>query len=182
MRCEKLRQPCSGYRDLNDPGAKFRIQTPFSYSTRRQKPHRQFNENSDAIPDHRKGRRSNTSESLHVLSRSLVESYDMHVMPLILNKFSFPSPGGRRIHGSLEFIPTLLGQADNASVLYLACHAVSYAHLSNISRPDGGIVASHLSSYGKSLHALKLALCDRDLQKHDATLLAVWLLGLYEVG
>jgi hypothetical protein len=113
-------------------------------------------------------------------SRQVVESWDVHIIPLIVSQFSFPRPGGGRLYGSLECFPHLLQRAETDSVLYLACHAVGYAYLANKSQTPGTKL-SHQSRYGKALYALRLALLDPELQKQDSTLLAVWLLGFYEV-
>lgn len=102
-------------------------------------------------------------------------------MPLVVSQFSFPVPGGNRIYGSLECVPGLLRRAEVESVLYLACHAVSYAYLA-IKMQSSSLALSHRALYGKALRALRFALLDHGSQKQDCTLLAVWLLCLYEVG
>jgi hypothetical protein len=105
----------------------------------------------------------------------------MHIMPLIVNRFSYPAPGGSRTYGLLECFPHLLRRAESESALYLACHAVGYAYLANKTQSTG-LLLSHRDAYGKALRALGLALHDPRLQKQDCILLAVWLLCLYEVS
>jgi Fungal specific transcription factor domain len=136
-----------------------------------------------SITDHAKKRPESIEQAAlqFASSRDLVESWDTHVMPLTLSKFSFPRIGGSRMYGSLGCIRDLLERSETASPLFLACHTVSHAYLANKSR-SSGLVSSHRSSYGKSLRVLKVVLSDPDMQRDDATLLTVWILCLYEVS
>jgi hypothetical protein len=102
-------------------------------------------------------------------TRRMVESWDLHVMPLIVSQFSFPRPGGGRIYGSLECIHRLLHNVETDSTLYLAAHAVGYAYLAN-KMPSSSLILSHQLRCGRALQALRVSLLDPVLQKQDLSL------------
>lgn len=114
-------------------------------------------------------------------SRQLIESWEMHIEPLIVSQFSFAIPGCGRVYGSLECIHGLLKDAKTDSVLYIASQAVAYAYFANKTQ-SWDLMATRQARYGQSLHTLRHALLDPVLQKQDSTVIAVWLLCFYEVS
>lgn len=207
QRCEKFGQACTGYRDLENPDLVFRVQTPTSYVGRRKgrkarersnvtgnEQHYETESNSLETFSAKRGKRGSPNERIgdinHALrlypgtilpARRVVESWDMHIMPLIVNQFSFKLPEGGRTFGSLECFSTLLQSVETSSVLYLACHAVGYAYLANKAR-SSSLILSHRWRYGRAIQALRQALHNPLVQKLDGIFLAVWLLCLYEVS
>jgi len=177
-RCEKLRQPCSGYRSLNSQDSVFRIQTQSSYGPRSwQKPsarHRPKSPRVERLPE---------KEDLSVSICSPVGSWDSHVIPLILSQFSASIPDGRasRVYRSLGSTFDLLQSVESGSLLYLASRAVGSAYFANKTR-SSNFTSIHQHLYGKSLRVLKEALQDSRIRKEDSTFMAVWFLGLYEVS
>ncbi|KAH8705978.1 hypothetical protein BGW36DRAFT_422503 [Talaromyces proteolyticus] len=176
-RCEKIRQSCSGYRNLEQADSIFRVQTQFSYGPRSwQKPsarHRSRAAKLPCVP-------AEDSPTLAVYTPG--ESWDLHVIPLILSQFSSVAPGGgvSRVYSSLESAFNPLHTMESGSLLDLASHAVGSAYLANKTRSPN-FKATHQRLYGKALRVLHVVLQDPKLQKQDSTLLAVWLLCLYEL-
>lgn len=198
-RCQKAGRPC-GYRDLENPKLAFHVQTPATFVNRkgrsRQQPAYERIEHVSLVPRgpkpeplrHIKANDCRSDEALHLRyeltlnpSRGLIESWDLHIVPLLVNQFSFPTAHGGRTNGSLECLPILLGNAKAESTLSLVAHAVGYVYLANrTNSQDSAIV--HKSLYGRTLRSLRADLSHPSRQKEDSTLLSVWFSCLYEVG
>lgn len=114
-------------------------------------------------------------------SREIIESWDLHIVPLLVNQFSFPTAHGGRTNGSLECLPILLGNAKSDSTLSLVAHAVGYVYLANRTNSRESAIV-HKSLYGRTLRSLRADLSQPSCQREDSTLLAVWLSCLYEVS
>ncbi|KAK4863219.1 hypothetical protein LT330_001997 [Penicillium expansum] len=77
-------------------------------------------------------------------------------------------------------IPDVFFKAEEKSALYQACNAVACAYMVNISRTSKA-TSDRAKAYGFALMATRSAIQDPQRCKSDNTLLAVWLLGLYEL-
>ena len=104
----------------------------------------------------------------------------MHIIPFIVDQFSFPSAHGSRIYASLECFPNILRKSEPGSVLQMACKAVGSIYLANRS-PSNESIVSHRRMYGNALQQLQSALSNPKTRNQDDILLSVWLLCLYEV-
>lgn len=121
-----------------------------------------------------------TSTERHSLPWYCVsESWNEHLMPLIMNKSSFEMEDGKT-KGIFSTIPPLLSNAKEGSPLDLARKAVSCAYLANTTRSSNAI-SNRSQAYGIALTAINQALQDPQQYRSDSTLLGVWLLSLYEV-
>jgi hypothetical protein len=89
-------------------------------------------------------------------------------------------PGGGRFYGSLECFSVILPTVPPETLTRFACDAVGYLYFGHRT-PSQDLATRHRRAYGQALHQLRLALEDPVAQKQDETLLAVWLLCLYEV-
>jgi len=185
---------------LNNPNIAFHVHTPASFVNRkgrsRQQPANKRAEHASMVsrrpqPEplrHTKANDRHLDEILHSRyeltpnpSRGIIESWDLHIVPLLVNQFSFPTAHGGRTNGSLECLPILLDNAKAESTLYLVAHAVGYVYLANRTNShDSAIV--HKSLYGRTLRSLRADLSHPSRQREDSTLLAVWFSCLYEVS
>lgn len=176
----------------------FQICTPQSFNDRKAK-RRQETNNSDkgvinlnragptqtssvsSVEDQEGHKRSSSpcAESQTIPSR-IIEPWDMHIIPFIIEQFSFPSARGGRIHGSLECVPVLLQKFQPGSALHFATKAVGYVYLANRAPSQDSTLAQR-KIYGNALKQLQLELDDPRLRNQDDVLMSVWLLCLYEV-
>jgi hypothetical protein len=79
-----------------------------------------------------------------------------------------------------DTVPDVLSKAEERSALYQACNAVACAYMASISRTPKA-TSDRAKSYGFAIVAIRSAIQDPQRCKSDNTLLAIWLLGLYEV-
>jgi hypothetical protein len=105
-----------------------------------------------------------------------LENYSI---PLILCQLSAPLGGGR-LYGILHFLPDLYQHAYEDSCLTLATNAVARAYLTNQVQSEAD-TRGQVQVYGKALRSTNLALQDSYESIQDATLMAIWLLGIHEV-
>lgn len=77
-------------------------------------------------------------------------------------------------------VPDVLSKAEEQSALYQACNAVACAYMASITRTSKA-ASDRTKAYGFALMATRSAIQNPQRCKSDNTLLAVWLLGLYEV-
>ncbi|KAL3444311.1 hypothetical protein BJX65DRAFT_311089 [Aspergillus insuetus] len=89
-------------------------------------------------------------------------------------------PGGGRFYGSLECFSLILPTVLPESLTRFACDAVGYLNFMN-KTPSRDLAARHQRAYGQALQQLRLAVNHPIAQIQDETLLAVWLLCLYEL-
>jgi hypothetical protein len=89
-------------------------------------------------------------------------------------------PGGGRFYGSLECFSVILPNVQPGSLTRVACDAVGYLYFMH-KTPSRNLATRHQRAYGQSLQQLRLAVDHPVAQRQDETLLAVWLLCLYEV-
>ena len=108
------------------------------------------------------------------------ESFDDEAICLFLADYvQAPQEGWPK--GHLEFLPSILHQTQPDSCLSHAVHAVAYRYLYNI-RTQSPIQSRAQYYYSQSLKSIHKALEDPMERLNDSTLLAVWLVGLYEAS
>ncbi|KAJ9486494.1 hypothetical protein VN97_g6839 [Penicillium thymicola] len=107
----------------------------------------------------------------------LAESWNTHFMPFVINKFKLAFEMSKSIFNT---IPEVLSKAEEKSALYQACNAVARAYMATITRTSKA-TSDRAIAYGSALMATRSAIQDPQRCKSDNTLLAVWLLGLYEL-
>ncbi|KAJ5694052.1 hypothetical protein N7536_004464 [Penicillium majusculum] len=107
----------------------------------------------------------------------LAESWNTHFMPFVINKFKLAFEMSKSIFNA---IPDVLSKAEEKSALYQACNAVARAYMATITRTSKA-TSDRAKAYGSALMATRSAIQDPQRCKSDNTLLAVWLLGLYEL-
>lgn len=98
-------------------------------------------------------------------------------MPFVINKFKLAFEMSKE---TFNAIPDVLSKAEEKSALYQACNAVARAYMASITRTSKA-TSDRAKAYGSALMATRSAIQDPQRCKSDNTLLAVWLLGLYEV-
>ncbi|KAJ5501987.1 hypothetical protein N7463_004861 [Penicillium fimorum] len=105
------------------------------------------------------------------------ESWNTHFMPFVINKLSLSFKMAKPIYNTF---PDVLSRAEEKSALYQACNAVAYAYMDNTARTSKATL-ERAKAYGFALLAMRSAIQDSQRCKSDNTLLAIWLLGLYEL-
>ena len=115
----------------------------------------------------------------HIIPSPITEQWNTHYMPIFLHQFSTPG-NGDRCYGFLDFLPALYHETNEASCLFSATNAVAMAYMTNIYR-KGAWSRTHQVIYGQALTATKEAVEDPLLRVRDDTIIAIWLLGIYEV-
>jgi hypothetical protein len=98
-------------------------------------------------------------------------------MPFLMNKFR---PSFEMAKSTYSTVLDSLSKAEKGSALYQACIAVGSAYMVNIIRSPKTTV-DRARAYGNALTVIYSAIMDPQQCRTDDTLLAVWLLGLYEV-
>lgn len=107
------------------------------------------------------------------LWRPLSEPWNEHVIPLAVNKFSFPC-------SIFSTVQSVLCRAKQGSALYQAAYAVGCAYLSTIDRSKNAVVR-RTKAYTAAISTMNVVIRNATQARHDSTLLGVWLLGVYEV-
>lgn len=98
-------------------------------------------------------------------------------MPFLMNKFR---PSFEMAKSTYSTVLDSLSRAEEGSALHQACVAVGSAYMVNIIRSPNTTV-DRAKAYGTALTVIHSAIMDPQQRKSDDTLLAIWLLGLYEV-
>jgi hypothetical protein len=94
---------------------------------------------------------------------------------LTIYKFSFGIANGQ-LQGVPDFISSLVDRVGEGSALSLAYRATGSAYLAKNSDQD---MSKAIHDYNNALSAIQNEL--EDSEKTDGTVLAVWLLSVYEV-
>ncbi|KAE8379709.1 hypothetical protein BDV26DRAFT_156031 [Aspergillus bertholletiae] len=187
LRCKKIGNDCPGYRDLGRLGSNFRILTLDSYP--RQKRKRCQNQNAEEEPDQhllpltRAAAAAAAAAQKSQLALPLsapTEPWETHAKALVISQFTILTLRGASVYASFDFLPPLLERADPESTLYQVCNAISSAYFANLARSDS-IGLRHRKIYGRALQSLATDVSDVEKQRQDSTLVAVWLLCLYEL-
>ncbi|OJJ46178.1 hypothetical protein ASPZODRAFT_2070938 [Penicilliopsis zonata CBS 506.65] len=188
LRCERLGRVCPGYRDLSDWVFKNHTQTSLGAFYKGTAPNpvaevtRGGHDLASTDNAARGAARSGIPDASFAVTHippALSDPWEPHIVPLILSQFSFQQRNGVTAYGALECFPTLVSRAEEDSPLMLASRAVGSVYFANragasFDRTEHGV------SYGKALRAVSKATQDPVSQLDDRTLLAIWLLSLYE--
>ncbi|KAE8405416.1 hypothetical protein BDV37DRAFT_281823 [Aspergillus pseudonomiae] len=179
LRCKKIGHDCPGYRDLSRLGFNFRILTPESYLCHKDRNHDPQVTKGSAQEQGRHFRFATRQPQL-ALTYTPTEQWEDHAKPLVISQFTILTLQGARVYGSFDFLPQLFERADAKSTLHKVCNAVASACFDNRSRSDS-MGFSHKKLYVKALQSLSNDISHVEKQKQDQTLVAVWLLCLYEL-
>jgi hypothetical protein len=110
---------------------------------------------------------------------SLELSY-LQSKPAVMLVFRLFSEGGARSFGRLDFLPNLLEDTRETSCLALTADLFAAARRSQVpDAPPSKVPITDL--YGRSLMSIRDALAHASKRLEDETIVAVWLLSLYEV-
>jgi hypothetical protein len=114
------------------------------------------------------------------LALQIAEHWNEHSIPIVLQQFFAPSRSNHFAGYSNLF--TELYKQNNAenSSLELATAAVAKAHFSHLANRMP-TEKELVEAYGRALSAIKSTLEDPKERVRDSTILAVWLMGLFEV-
>ncbi|OQE36005.1 hypothetical protein PENCOP_c012G01959 [Penicillium coprophilum] len=111
------------------------------------------------------------------LTYPLAESWNTHFIPFVIDNFRLSFQMAKSIYSTSHDV---LSKAEEKSALYQACNAVARAYMANITRTSKA-KSDRAKAYGFALMAIRSAIQDPYQCKSDNTLLAIWLLGLYEL-
>lgn len=106
---------------------------------------------------------------------SLSRSWSDYILPLTIYKFSFGIVNGQS-QGLQDFISSLVDKVEEESTLSLAYRAAESVYLAKNTDQD---MSKPMQAYNNAVSAITKEL--EDSEKSDDTILAVWLLGVYEV-
>ncbi|TVY88773.1 Beauvericin cluster-specific repressor [Lachnellula willkommii] len=115
--------------------------------------------------------------TLWYVPNQLTPDIGLQVIPLFFRNFILPS----RTHGWLDFLPGLLEQVSSSSVLHQAVYAAAYANIAQRYQSTE-LRYNAISYYCKAIKQVNFLLFKRSAVISDNTIIAVMLLGLYEVG
>ena len=102
------------------------------------------------------------------------------MIPLVLDKFS-SGLADASVDGSMfTTIPRIISSTQEGSPVYAVCDAVACAYIASTVGSAAAVV-QRTRAYGSALRAVNAALADPAQCKNDSTLLAVWMLVVYEV-
>ncbi|KAH8702217.1 hypothetical protein BGW36DRAFT_372407 [Talaromyces proteolyticus] len=189
--CRRKGSSCPGYRD--EATARFRIQNVSSFTgalgkDRRKRQGRgesniftkgrnQITVTNDCV-DYRNQAKTSRNSVQHssAFLCSLTESWDIHILPFFMECVQSAQDLSRDIYG---IMPRVIAQAKSSSALYHACNAVASIFLARkVQFPN--TVSNHVRAYDTAISTLRTALQDPQEVKSDDTLLAIWLLSMYE--
>lgn len=111
-------------------------------------------------------------------SRSLLDHWAQHAIPMILSMFSVEVAGSR--HFQLTFLPKMLSQSADDSPLILCCQALAFAFLAN-KTGSAEAASTRDEFYGQAIAATNRLVGDSNFAQEDETCVCVWLLSIYEV-
>lgn len=111
---------------------------------------------------------------------SVTESWDDHLMALILNKLSCDDVNGN--HRTIfNAIPRVVSMTDKGSALYQVCDAIGRVYISNMTNSPTA-KSQQTYAYGKAISAIKRDLQDPQRCRSDESLVGVFLLSIHEVS
>ncbi|KAH8695261.1 hypothetical protein BGW36DRAFT_382397 [Talaromyces proteolyticus] len=198
--CLRKRQPCSGYRDESQ--IHFRVENASSFSSgtsmdrrRRRSEQDQTHVDSSVSTKGRnerkyptlrervdQGYKSENGNRYKLLlplpyNQQISPSWDTHYIPFFMHSIKSAYQLGR---GNFAVIPRILSRASSSSAVLHACNAVACAYMAHkICSPI--TLSRRTKTYGTAIAAVSSALHDSRQYKSDETLLAIWLLGIYEL-
>jgi hypothetical protein len=112
---------------------------------------------------------------------TLAESEESHALTFFVYTFALYSRDTQSDHGFIELLPYLFSNLTVGSPLSLTLTAVSYIIFGKWERKLKDVEFLALPHHGKALEATRVALQDPVQSMSDDTLMAVCLLGFYEV-
>ncbi|OLN88151.1 hypothetical protein CCHL11_00172 [Colletotrichum chlorophyti] len=182
QRCIKYGVQCPGYRD--DQSLRFQHADSAKFEQRRRKKHQHVTTpSSDTLqvvvftPDSTVSSPASSvasHRSTPPLLRAVWQHWTAESVPLVLGCYS-----------SLDFLPSLFKGLGEDHCLTLTGHVFTRAYVINRFGPHGlgqGVDHRELSTYlGKALSSVSSAVNNPNTCTSDATIVAVWLLGNYEL-
>lgn len=109
---------------------------------------------------------------------SLTESWETHFFPFFLYNVE---PGQVLAEDVYDIIPQLFRHTRPSSAFYQACNAVARKFLARRLHSSKAL-ADDLEAHSKIINVIQSAIRNSQKVKSDDTLLAIWLLGVYEVS
>ena len=97
----------------------------------------------------------------------------------MLHQFS-ASVDGNQFYGYFDFLPDLYRESSDNSCLCLATNVLAKAYITNLSHTERDR-KELLQLYGRALMSANAAIEDQFERTKDSTIIAVWLLAIYEV-
>ena len=165
MNCKKSNRVCSGYSEGLDLVLRDQTKSAKAAVERRQK----------------KSSRREHSPSSDVTIR-LSESEDSHAMCFLVSSYVTVPRDPRTDRGFLELLPHFFATLKSNTPLSLALDAVAHCFFAAWERRARYLESPNLRvAYGKALKATRAAISDPIECLSDETLMAVCLLGLFEV-
>ena len=207
LRCNKYGAICPGYRGQLD--SVFHNENPSSIQQKRRRRPQQALSPPTFSPDNTGGAAAalqavrNVSPAASVQSFTSVDSsldidagfailppatFDLQLsapphsrsITLILDQF-VNIMRGQRAYDWLDFLPSVFQETPDNSCLARAADLFATAHRSQLLH-DASNEMQLKRQYGRTLQSIKTALADPSKTLEDTTLIAVWLLGHYEVS
>lgn len=164
MNCKKSNRVCSGYAEGLDLVLRDQTKSAKTAVERRQK---------------KSSREHSPSSDVTV---SLGESEDSHALCFLVSSYVTVSRDPRTDRGFLELLPHFFATLKSNTPLSLALNAVANCFFAAWERRARYLESLNLRvAYGKALKATRAAISDPADCLSDETLMAVCLLGLYEV-
>ena len=164
MNCHKSNRICSGYSEGLDLVLRDQTKSAKTAVERRQK---------------KSSREHSPSSDIAI---SLSESEDTHALCFLVSSYITVSRDPRTDRGFLELLPHFLPTLKSNTPLSLTLNAVANCFFAAWERRARCLESLNLRvAYGKALKATRAAISDPVECLSDETLMAVCLLGLYEV-
>ena len=171
----KANKVCSGYADGLDLVLRNQNQSAKAQVDRRQKI---TNRSSSSTPESRVVSRSPSP----VLLPTLGEAEESHAVAWFISTFALYPRDSQADRGYVELLPLVCGNLRVGSPLSLALIASSRAIFSKWERRRRDTETLAFPDYGLALEATRKALQDPKESMSDETLMAICLLGFYEVS
>ncbi|CAI7615098.1 unnamed protein product [Penicillium pancosmium] len=186
--CQRKGLPCPGYREELDH--RFRTETVSSFLSKRRKDlGKSKNQDlgsgsSGQIEKVSKNVLSNLVGNQPVQKHlepqySIAESWDDHLMPLVLNKLSCDDVNGN--HKTIfKAIPHVISMTGKGSALYQVCDAIGRVYIANMTNSPTAR-SQQTYAYGKAIKAINRDIRDPQRCRSDEILVGVFLLSIYEL-
>ena len=173
-KCVKARRVCSGYSEGLDLVLRQQNEAAKAGVERRVQKHKSRSQTPEKLsePQH---------ANLLVVPHSLYEPEETNALCFFVSTFALYGRDTQADRGFLEFLPLLFNSLRPESPLLLCLTAASNAIFGKWERKNPGAERSAFPSYAKALKATRVALQDPVESMSDETLMAVCLLGFYEV-
>ncbi|EED21837.1 conserved hypothetical protein [Talaromyces stipitatus ATCC 10500] len=180
--CLRKKWKCPGYRKESD--VLFRTETVLSFPDNQSRDRRRTQTRQAEREDFFKKQdevRSLSKQPSHyprrtMISKSLTETWNNHFIPLALTGMRSSTDMPLTI---INTISHLISQEKRESALYGAFNALACVFLGQTDRSKNAL-ALRIKSYRNALTAINSTLRDPQKCKSNSTLLAIWVLGVYE--